>query len=133
MKLTARSAGSLAVTMALPVSIAAGLARTTAQHPGPERAITASGQASPLKAIRWGDARFIAGAVTRNIVSFDTAVKEHVDLRMVFMNWGSTAFPATEIRNNAAVGAQSVLELMPRNKSLIGIGDAGNTIYNVAA
>jgi len=116
--------------LALPASIAAGSARTTAQPPGIGAAIAANGQASPVKAIRWGDARLIIGGVTRNIVSFDTAVREHVDLRMVFLNWGSTAFPATEIRNNAKAGAQSVLELMPRNKSLIAIGDSGNTGYN---
>jgi glycosyl hydrolase family 26 len=130
MKLTARAAGSLAVTVALPASIAAGAARATAQPPGVVRAITVSSHASPIKAIRWGSTRFIVGSVARNIVSFDSAIKEHVDLRMVFMNWGSAAFPATEIQNNAKAGVQSVLELMPRNKSLIGIGDPGNTVYN---
>jgi glycosyl hydrolase family 26 len=130
MKLTARAAGSLAVTLALPASIAAGVAPATAQHPGAATAIRTGSQASPVKAIRWGSARFIVGSVTRNLVSFDTAVKEHVDLRMLFMNWGSTAFPATVIRANTKAGAQSVLELMPRNQSLIGIGNTGNTVYN---
>ncbi len=130
MELTAWAAGALAVTLALPATIAAGAARTTAQQPGAVPAITASSQASPIKAIRWGSARFIVGTVARNIVSFDSAVKEHADLRMVFMNWGSAAFPAAEIRNNATAGAQSVLELMPRNKSLTGIGNPGNTGYN---
>jgi len=130
MKLTARAAGALVVTLALPASFAAGAARITAQQPGVMRAVTASSQASPIKAIRWGSTRFIVGGVARDIVSFDSAVKEHVDLRMVFMNWGSAAFPATEIRNNATAGAQSVLELMPRNKSLTGIGNPGNTGYN---
>jgi hypothetical protein len=130
MRLTARAAGSLAITLAVPTSIFAGAAGPTARHLSDSRAVMISGQASPFKGIRWGNARFLVGSVTRNIVSFDAAVKEHVDLRMVFMNWGSTAFPATEIRANAAAGAQSVLELMPRNKSLIAIGDPGSTGYN---
>jgi hypothetical protein len=122
MKLTARVAGSLAITLALPVGIATGAARTPA--------VATVSQASPIKAIRWGDARLIVGGVTRNIVSFDTAVREHIDVRVVFMNWGSTNFPTREIRYDARAGAQSVLELMPRNKNLIALGDPGTTTYN---
>lgn len=130
MKLTARAAGSLAVTVAVPASIVAGTAWATALHPAVMRAVPASGRTAPVPAIRWDRVRFVVGGVTRNIVSFDAAVKETADVRMVFMNWGSAAFPATEIANNARAGAQSVLELMPRNKSLTGIGDPGNTGYN---
>lgn len=130
MKLTARAAGSLAIIVALPASIVAGAAWAAVPHPGLVRAVSASSRVGPVKAIRWGSVRFVVGGVTRNVVSFDTAVKEVTDLRMVFMNWGSTNFPATEIRNNASAGAQSVLELMPRNKSLTGIGDPGSTGYN---
>jgi hypothetical protein len=123
MKLMARVAGSLAAAVLLPASIGAGIARTTTQHPTAIAAATtrATSAASPIKAIRWGSSRFIVGGVVRNVVSFDTAVKEYVDVRMMFMIWGSAHFPGTEIRNNAAAGAQSVLELMPRNKNLLDI------------
>jgi hypothetical protein len=132
MKLFARVAGSLAIVVLLAASLGAGLARTSPAHPKAVRvALTgATSPASPIQAIRWGSARFLVGGVVVNVASFDTAIKEHINLRMVFMNWGSTYFPAAEIRRNASMGAQSVLELMPRNQSLVGIGDPGITVYN---
>lgn len=132
MKLIARVAGSLAIAVLLAASVSAGLAGSAPVHPREVRLLSTSATTSPaqLQAIRWGSARFVVGGVMVNITSFDTAIKEHVNLRMVFMNWGSTYFPAPKILHDASMGAQSVLELMPRNQNLVGIGDTGSTAYN---
>jgi hypothetical protein len=132
MKLMARVAGSLGIAVLLAASLGAGVARTSPVHPQAVRGVptAATSPASPIQAIRWGSARFLVGGVMVNLAAFDTAIREDIDLRMVFMDWGSTYFPAAEIRRNARLGAQSVLELMPRNKSLVGIGDPGGTSYN---
>ena len=131
MKLIARIAGSLAIAVPLAASLGTGLTRS-APLPAAVRVVTtsATSSASPIQAIRWGSVRFVVGGVMVNITSFDTAIKEHVNIRMVFMNWGSTYFPAPKILNNAKMGAQTVLEIMPRNKSLLGIGNSGSTTYN---
>ena len=79
---------------------------------------------------------FVTGVVagitpsTDDLPSFDKAVDEQASLRMVFMNWGDPNFPTAEIRSNAAAGAQSVLEIMPRNQDLVALGTPGDTQWN---
>src|SRR5260221_320507 len=65
-----------------------------------------------------------------HVASYDRASKENISRHMHYMNWRSMKIPHDEIRRKASMGAQSVLELMQKNQSLVGIGDPGITVYN---
>lgn len=130
MRRSARVAGSLLATgvlagTALAAGTGTGFAGAATTHSGAARAATTRALARSVGST-FAPGRFVLGAVTKDLLGFDRAVRHRATLRDVFMVMGSSNFPAAAILKNAALGAETMLALQPKRTTLTNIWQNGS-------
>jgi hypothetical protein len=135
MNRAATVARGLLAASVLPVTMAAGYLHAGDLPQPASHAAAAIRTVSDVRHATGLPTGFVLGTVTRTLSAFDHAVQHKASLRVMFLRWGTTTFPAGTIARNAALGAQTVIEILPIGMSVVHIvaGDGDAWLQSVAA